>query len=111
MHHCADLMVVGQTPQTTRLYFSDGSYAFMSNQTWYGSDGTFIDFATRVYEVPNGTVVHFTPEVTSSASTVPVAGPSSTVGTGGSTSPAATVNGGIKSVVIDIPLGIFLVSV
>jgi hypothetical protein len=74
-----------QNPATTRLYFSDGSVAYLSNDTFYGSDGTFIDYKTGVYEYPNGTVVDFTPDssaATSSAGSQPTA-------TGVSTQPSA----------------------
>jgi hypothetical protein len=81
----------------------------MSNQTWYGSDGTFIDFATGVYEYPNGTVVHFTPTANAAASTAPAVRPSSTAGTGGSNTPAASGSKGIN-VAVNVPLGIFLIT-
>ncbi len=32
------------TPATTRMYFSDGSYAFVSNGTYYGADGSSVDY-------------------------------------------------------------------
>ncbi|PMD21170.1 hypothetical protein NA56DRAFT_749087 [Hyaloscypha hepaticicola] len=62
-------------PTTTRLFFSDGSYAFISNDTYYGSDGTFIDYKTGIYQYPNGTVVDFTP---SSAATTSAGGSAAT---------------------------------
>ncbi|KAE9367962.1 hypothetical protein N431DRAFT_548257 [Stipitochalara longipes BDJ] len=77
-------------PSTTRLYFSDGSVAYLSNDTFYGSDGTFIDYKNGVYEYPNGTVVDFTPDSSAATSS---AGGSQPTGTGvvGSTKGSATV--------------------
>ncbi|KAN0095197.1 hypothetical protein V8E51_015908 [Hyaloscypha variabilis] len=81
-------------PATTRLYFSDGSVAYLSNDTFYGSDGTFIDYKTGVYEYPNGTVVDFTPDssaATSSAGSQPTA-------TGVSTQPSAITTSAVAGV-------------
>lgn len=65
-----------QNPSTTRLYFSDGSVAFLSNDTFYGADGTFINYQTGVYIYPNDTEVDFTPDGSAASSTVDSASPS-----------------------------------
>ncbi|MCJ1370335.1 hypothetical protein MMC20_001548 [Loxospora ochrophaea] len=56
------------TPSTTRYFFSDGSYGFVSNGTYYGSDDTFVDYKTGFYSLPNGTNGTFTPVDAASAS-------------------------------------------
>ncbi|KAK3615797.1 hypothetical protein LTR17_023453 [Elasticomyces elasticus] len=53
-------------PATTRLDFSDGSYAFDSNSTFYLVDGTIIDYKSGIYQYPNGTTETFTPQGESS---------------------------------------------
>ncbi|KAK3650972.1 hypothetical protein LTR56_006023 [Elasticomyces elasticus] len=58
------------TPETTRSDFPGGSYAFESNGTFYGADGTFIDYKNGVYQYPNGTTESFTPEEDSETETV-----------------------------------------
>jgi len=82
-----------QNPATTRLYFSDGSVAYLSNDTFYGSDGTFIDYKTGVYEYPNGTIVDFTPD--SSAATSSAGSGSQPTATGAGTVPGATVTSAV----------------
>lgn len=72
----ADNIPFCYTPATTRLYFSDGSMAFLSNDTFYGSDGTFINYATGVYIYPNGTEVDFTPDGSAASSSVDSSSPS-----------------------------------
>ncbi|KAK4894219.1 hypothetical protein LTR27_007587 [Elasticomyces elasticus] len=57
------------TPDTTRSDFPGGSYAFESNGTFYGADGTFIDYKNGVCQYPNGTTESFTPEEDSETET------------------------------------------
>ncbi|KAK5689659.1 hypothetical protein LTR17_026198 [Elasticomyces elasticus] len=57
------------TPDTTRSDFPGGSYAFESNGTFYGADGTFIDYKNGVHQYPNGTTESFTPEENSETET------------------------------------------
>ncbi|KAK5679048.1 hypothetical protein LTS10_008704 [Elasticomyces elasticus] len=62
---------------TTRSDFPGGSYAFESNGTFYGADGTFIDYKNGVYQYPNGTTESFTPEEDLETQTDSSSGPSS----------------------------------
>ncbi|KAK5714607.1 hypothetical protein LTR15_010789 [Elasticomyces elasticus] len=66
------------TPDTTRSDFPGGSYAFESNGTFYGADGSFIDYKNGVYQYPNGTTESFTPEEYSETATDSSSGASST---------------------------------
>lgn len=50
------------------MYFSDGSYAFVSNGTYYGADGSFVDYQKGQYTLANGTSGTFVP-VTDSSTT------------------------------------------
>ncbi|KAK4952945.1 hypothetical protein LTR10_008649 [Elasticomyces elasticus] len=66
------------TPGTTRSDFPGGSYAFESNGTFYGADGSFIDYKNGVYQYPNGTTESFTPEEDSETETDSSSGEPST---------------------------------
>ncbi|KAK3651437.1 hypothetical protein LTR56_002426 [Elasticomyces elasticus] len=66
------------TPDTTRSDFPGGSYAFESNGTFYGADGSFIDYKNGVYQYPNGTTESFTPDENSETETDSSSGASST---------------------------------
>ncbi|KAK4901253.1 hypothetical protein LTR27_001810 [Elasticomyces elasticus] len=78
-----------QTPETTRIDLLDGSWAFESNGTYYGADGTFIDFKNGVYRYPNGTTVDLaTLEEDASASNSSPASDTSSSGASSSASAA-----------------------
>ncbi|KAK5694287.1 hypothetical protein LTR97_009909 [Elasticomyces elasticus] len=80
------------TPETTRIDLLDGSKAFESNGTYYGADGTFIDFKNGVYRYSNGTTVDLaTLEESASASNSSPA--SDTSSSGASSSASAALDG------------------
>ncbi|KAK6400596.1 hypothetical protein LTR81_024177 [Elasticomyces elasticus] len=76
-------------PDTTCAYFPDGSYMFDSNSTFYGVDGTIIDYKKGVAQYPNGTTENFTPEEDSSSSDAP-SSDSSSDGSGGLTASSSS---------------------
>ncbi|KAK3619407.1 hypothetical protein LTR56_024033 [Elasticomyces elasticus] len=78
-----------QDPDTTCAYFPDGSYMFDSNSTFYGVDGTIIDYKKGVAQYPNGTTENFTPEEDSSSSDAP-SSDSSSDGSGGLTASSSS---------------------
>lgn len=54
------------------MYFSDGSYAFVSNGTYHGADGSFVDYWKGQYTLANDTSGTFAPVTDSStASSLP----------------------------------------
>lgn len=63
------------------MYFSDGSYAFVSNGTYYDADGSFVDYRKGQYTFANGTSGTFVPMTgssTASSSSSSQASPTST---------------------------------
>lgn len=73
---------LAQDSTTTRFVFSDESYGYIDNGTYYAADGTFVDFEDGTYSMTDGETGSFAPAT--SAAAVQASGmPSATVpGTG-----------------------------
>ena len=58
---CANLQPKKKDTDTTRYDFSDQSYGYLSNGTYYAADGTFVDYTAGYYSSADGSTGTFAP--------------------------------------------------
>lgn len=78
---CANLLKKKKNTDTTRYVFSDQSFGYVSNGTYYAADGTLVDYAAGYYSSTDGSTGTFAPATATAMSSGAGAGATSSTAT------------------------------